>query len=198
MPMVAVEVTRRRSPPEPKTASSLPVTSCRALTSKPLPIISAAHDSPRLGGLAVDPHVSLNGSHALLRGGLRERALKRRGQTDSGGQGEQCAAALNAHAGKSTLTKLPAVPGHAQSSRAGNQSLSPAARGESRRLASLGRRGALPRARGGQADPALGRIFRLPLVPRHGARVLRGPGSGRGDESPVRERQGGPGGTSGS
>src|SRR5439155_2677437 len=160
--------------------------------------IAGAHDSPNLGGLAVDPQGAVNGAHALLRGSLRKRQTKRRGRTDSGGQGEQCAAALNVHAGKSTLTKLPAVPGHAQSSRAGNQSLSPAARGESRRLARLGGGGARPRARRGQADPPLGRLLRLPLVPRDGARVLRGPRGGRGDESPVRQRQGGPRGTSGS
>src|SRR5207249_9866990 len=71
--------------------------------------IAGAPEGPRLGGIAVDPHVSLNGAHALLRGSLRERAPKRCGQADSGGQGEQRAAALNVHAGKSTLTKLPAV-----------------------------------------------------------------------------------------
>ena len=32
-----------------------------------------------------------------------------------------------------------------------------------------------PRRRGGQADPPLDRLLRLPLVPRDGARVLRGP-----------------------
>ena len=32
------------------------------------------------------------------------------------------------------------------------------------------------RSAGGQADPALGRLRRLPLVPRHGARELREPG----------------------
>ena len=43
-----------------------------------------------------------------------------------------------------------------------------------------------------QADPALDRLFRLPLVPRDGARVLRGRGDGGGHEPPVRQRQGGP------
>ena len=41
-----------------------------------------------------------------------------------------------------------------------------------------------PRARAGQADPAVDRLFRVPLVPRDGARVVRGPGSGGGDEPP--------------
>ena len=40
---------------------------------------------------------------------------------------------------------------------------------------------ALAKARGrGQADPALHRLLGLPLVPRHGARVLRGRGHRRG------------------
>src|SRR6266568_193935 len=163
MPMVAVEVTRRRSPPEPKTASSLPVTSCRALTSKPLPI-SSARLPPRMRNASCPTtNVATAPSPSTI-----------------------------ASPGRTT------VPVHAQSSRAGNQSLSPAARGESRRLASLGRGGARPRARRGQADPAFGRILRLPLVPRDGARVLRGPSGGRGHESPVRQRQGRPGGTPGS
>ena len=43
-----------------------------------------------------------------------------------------------------------------------------------------------------QAHPAVGRLRRLPLVPRDGARELRGPDDGRADERPVRQHQGRP------
>ena len=49
-----------------------------------------------------------------------------------------------------------------------------AARRQSRRLVSLGRRRALGRARERQADPAVDRLLGVPLVPRDGARVVRG------------------------
>ena len=49
-----------------------------------------------------------------------------------------------------------------------------------------------PRAERGQADPALDRLRRLPLVPRDGARVVRGRSDGAADERAVRERQGRP------
>ena len=39
--------------------------------------------------------------------------------------------------------------------------------------------GVRARPRGGQAGPRLDRLRRLPLVPRHGARVLRGPATSR-------------------
>ena len=42
----------------------------------------------------------------------------------------------------------------------------------------------------GQADPALDRLLRLPLVPRHGARELRGPRHRRADERALRQHQG--------
>src|SRR5215203_3369545 len=51
--------------------------------------------------------------------------------------------------------------------------------GEPGRLVSVGRGGARPRARGAEADPGLDRLRRLPLVPRDGARVVRG-SRGRG------------------
>ena len=51
---------------------------------------------------------------------------------------------------------------------------------------------ALARARGGQAGPALDRLRGLPLVPRDGARVVRGPRDRRGDERALRQRQGRP------
>src|SRR3712207_6105236 len=60
----------------------------------------------------------------------------------------------------------------------GDEPLPPPAREESGRLVRLGRRGLRARPRGGQADPPLRRLRGLPLVPRHGARVLRGRGDG--------------------
>ena len=52
---------------------------------------------------------------------------------------------------------------------------------------------ALQRARARRpADPALDRLLGLPLVPRHGARVVRGPRDGRADEPALREHQGRP------
>ena len=56
----------------------------------------------------------------------------------------------------------------------------------------LGRGGDRARARRGQADPALGRLLGLPLVPRDGARVVRGPGHRGGHERALRQRQGRP------
>ena len=56
----------------------------------------------------------------------------------------------------------------------------------------MGRRGAAQRARGGQADPALDRLCRLPLVPRDGARVLRGRAHRARDERELRLHQGRP------
>ena len=47
----------------------------------------------------------------------------------------------------------------------------------------------------GQADPAVGRVLVVPLVPRDGPRVVRGRRRRRGDEPPVREREGRPRGT---
>ena len=51
----------------------------------------------------------------------------------------------------------------------------PPAQGQPGRLVPVGRGGARARARRGPADPALDRLLRLPLVPRDGARVVRGP-----------------------
>ena len=42
----------------------------------------------------------------------------------------------------------------------------------------------------GQADPAVGRLLGVPLVPRDGARVVRGRGDRAAHERPVREHQG--------
>ena len=43
-----------------------------------------------------------------------------------------------------------------------------------------------------RAGPALGRLLGVPLVPRDGPRVLRGPRGGGDDERPLRQRQGRP------
>ena len=66
------------------------------------------------------------------------------------------------------------------------------ARRQPRGLVSVGRRGVRPRARGGQARAGLDRLRGLPLVPRDGARVLRGPGRRAGHEHALRVRQGRP------
>ena len=58
------------------------------------------------------------------------------------------------------------------------------------RLVPVGRRGPGPRPRARPADPALGRLLGLPLVPRDGARVLRGPRDRRLHERALRQRQG--------
>ena len=63
--------------------------------------------------------------------------------------------------------------------RAGDEPVPAPARGQSGRLVRVGRRGVRAGARRGQADPALDRLRRVPLVPRHGARVVRGPGTSR-------------------
>ena len=52
-------------------------------------------------------------------------------------------------------------------------SVPPPAQGQPRGLVSLGTGGARAGARGGQADLPLDRLLDLPLVPRHGARVVR-------------------------
>ena len=58
------------------------------------------------------------------------------------------------------------------------------------RLVPVGRRGARPGARGGPADPPLDRVRGLPLVPRDGARVVRGSCDRGRDERALREREG--------
>ncbi len=54
---------------------------------------------------------------------------------------------------------------------------------------------ALRRAGRGQTHPPERRLFRVPLVLRDGARVIRGPGNRGPDERVVRQHQGGPRGT---
>src|SRR5882672_3685888 len=90
--------------------------------------VAGADETAHGDGLAVDLDLALGGAHALPARGLRESDAQRGGHAHAGGECEKRAAALNVHAGKSTLTKPSRSPGHAQSSRAGNQSLSSAAR----------------------------------------------------------------------
>ena len=61
----------------------------------------------------------------------------------------------------------------------------------------MGRGGAGPRPGRGEADPRLDRLRRLPLVPRDGARVLRGPRGRGADERALRLHQGRPRGAPG-
>src|SRR5438105_2833359 len=63
---------------------------------------------------------------------------------------------------------------HGQPPQHGNQPVLAAAREQSRGLASVGRGGAQRGAARGQTDPPQRRLRRVPLVPRHGARVVRG------------------------
>ena len=66
------------------------------------------------------------------------------------------------------------------------------ARRQPGRLVPVGRGGLRARARRGQAAARLDRLLGLPLVPRDGARVLRGPEARRADERALRLRQGRP------
>ena len=76
--------------------------------------------------------------------------------------------------------------------RARDLALSAAAPAQSGRLVAVGTGCARRSAAHQQADPALGRLRRLPLVPRDGARKLRGRGDGARDERAVRQHQGRP------
>src|SRR5450759_4935892 len=73
----------------------------------------------------------------------------------------------------------------------------PPARAQPRGLASMGRGGAGAGARRGPPDLPLHRLRGLPLVPRHGARVVRGSGDGGVPQRQLREHQGGPRGATG-
>ena len=88
--------------------------------------------------------------------------------------------------------RVTALPYKGEPSRDRDEPVPPPARAEPGRLVPVGRRGARPRARGGQADPALDRLRRLPLVPRDGARVVRGRANRRADERALRLDQGRP------
>ena len=64
--------------------------------------------------------------------------------------------------------------------------------GQPRRLVGVERRGVRGGAAAQRADPAERRVRRLPLVPRDGARVVRGRGDGGVPERALREHQGRP------
>ena len=64
--------------------------------------------------------------------------------------------------------------------------------GQPRRLAAVGRGGAAPRARERPPAARLDRLLGVPLVPRHGARVLRGRRDRGADERALRLREGRP------
>ena len=73
-----------------------------------------------------------------------------------------------------------------------DQPLPAPARRQPGRLVPVGRGGARARPRRGQADPALDRLRRLPLVPRDGARVVRERRDRGVDERALRQHQGRP------
>ena len=68
--------------------------------------------------------------------------------------------------------------------------VSPPARREPGRLVRVGRRGVRARSRRGQAAPRLRRLQLVPLVPRHGARVVRVGDDRCAHERALREREG--------
>ena len=79
-----------------------------------------------------------------------------------------------------------------QPARRRDEPVPPPARPQPGRLVSLGTGGAGARAAPGPADLPLDRLRGLPLVPRHGARVVRGPGDRRVPQRALRGDQGGP------
>ena len=85
----------------------------------------------------------------------------------------------------------------AQRPRPGDLALPPPAPGQPGRLAPVGPRGARRGARARRAAAGLDRLLELPLVPRHGARVLRGSRDRRAHERALRQRQGRPRGAAG-
>ena len=80
----------------------------------------------------------------------------------------------------------------AEPTRERDQSLPAAARAQPGRLVPVGRRGAAQGRGRGQADLPVDRVRRLPLVPRDGARVVRGRRDGRAHERALRLDQGRP------
>src|SRR5262249_53018339 len=86
--------------------------------------------------------------------------------------------------------KLLARRQKAQPAHPREESVSSPARVQPGGLASLGRGRVRRRAPRGQADLSLHRLLHLPLVPRHGARVLRGSGARRVAQRVVRSREG--------
>jgi hypothetical protein len=87
-------------------------------------------------------------------------------------------------------------PPISQSADARDQSLSAAAREQPGGLVSVGRRSARRGKAGRQTDFSVDRLQRVPLVPRDGARELRGRNHRRSDERTVHQHQGRSGGAS--
>ena len=77
-----------------------------------------------------------------------------------------------------------------QPTRRGDKPLPPAAQGQSGRLVPVGRRGVLQSTGRRQAGPPVGRIRRVPLVSRDGARIVRGSRDRKAHERIVRLDQG--------
>src|SRR3954453_8202311 len=84
------------------------------------------------------------------------------------------------------------VTGHGQRALARDLPLPAPAPAQPGRLAAVGRGGAGPGARARASAARLDRLLGLPLVPRDGARVLRGPRGRRADERALRVREGRP------
>ena len=93
--------------------------------------------------------------------------------------------------GPRRLTRAP-VASPREPPRARDQPVPAPARRQPGRLVPVGRGGARPGRGRGQADPAVGRLLVVPLVPRDGARVVRGRRDRGDDEPPLREREGRP------
>ena len=89
-------------------------------------------------------------------------------------------------------TRVPLYPRGDEPARGRDQPVPAPARRQPGGLVPVGRRGLRPRPRRGPADAPVGRLLVVPLVPRDGARVVRGPGHRRGHERAVREREGRP------
>ena len=86
---------------------------------------------------------------------------------------------------------------HGRATEGCHQPVPAAARGQPGRLVAVVRRGLCRGESPGRARAAVGRLLGLPLVPRDGARVVRGPGHRRaGQRQPGRD-QGGPRGAAG-
>ena len=90
---------------------------------------------------------------------------------------------LSACSGAAPACSIRAAP-DAEPPRSRGVAVPPAARAQPGRLVPVGARGARAGEARGQADPPLHRLLRLPLVPRDGARVVRG----RGDRALMNER----------
>ena len=78
-------------------------------------------------------------------------------------------------ADRARTSSLPSVGSAREPSRRRDLAVPAPASRQSGRLVPVGRRGLRRRSRARRADPAVGRLLGVPLVPRDGARVVRGP-----------------------